>query len=383
MSKLYHSVVGQYSIKLVAGENGLSNAVKWVHMVENKEISSFLDGQEIVFTTGIGIQTPEDLLALIKENVRNRASGMVVNIGPYIKEVTPEMLDYCNEVHFPLFVVPWQVKMARIIKVFCSYILESEKHEVELASAVQNAIYSPDQTRLYVPVFEEHGFREPGKFHVAIVDAGDRKVSEEIRVDRKRKIEYRLESFQAKVIVADVDTSFVLFFMDVPMERINDFSEKLLAFMNAKYENDMFRIAIGNQVSRLSELVKSYTQACRILQISGDTAEGRFITNYSEIGAYKVLLELDRKEISEAYIQETIGPLIEYDKLNNSDFVQVLDLYLRHSGRVHPVAGTLFVHRNTINYKLKRIEKLLDCDLSDFYVRLNLAVALMLRKITR
>lgn len=46
---------GCADIKLVAGKNGLTNAVEWVHMVDTTEIADFLSGGEIAFTTGIGV----------------------------------------------------------------------------------------------------------------------------------------------------------------------------------------------------------------------------------------------------------------------------------------------------------------------------------------
>jgi DNA-binding PucR family transcriptional regulator len=382
LNELYKSVVNQFSIKLVAGESGLSNVVKWVHMVENKEISSFLDGQEIVFTTGVSLKTTEDLLSLIKDNVQNRASGMVVNVGPYIKEVTEEIIDYCNQVSFPLFVVPWHVKMARIIKIFCSLILEAEKNEVQLASAVRNAIFSPEQTRLYLPILEESGFRKNSKFCIAIVKLEERLVSKEMLENIKRKIEFILGEVNGKAIAADVEDSVVILLADISKDRIKYIMEKVQSFLSHHFQETAFHVAFGQEVISQMELVKSYLQACHILKVNRVTAIGRPVTDFSEIGAYKVLLGLENHQLIEEYIQETIDPLLEYDKLNKTDYMKVLSLYLHHNGRVNEVASKLFVHRNTVNYKLKRIEELLACDLSDFFVRLNLAIAIMLKELT-
>ena len=43
-------------IMLVAGEGGMENVVRWVHVVESIQISNFLEGQEIAFTTGVGLK---------------------------------------------------------------------------------------------------------------------------------------------------------------------------------------------------------------------------------------------------------------------------------------------------------------------------------------
>ena len=46
LSDLYESIKNQ-DVTLVAGERGMGNVVRWLHMVESNAISSFLDGQEI------------------------------------------------------------------------------------------------------------------------------------------------------------------------------------------------------------------------------------------------------------------------------------------------------------------------------------------------
>ena len=58
--------VSDYDIKLEAGMGGLHNAVSWVHMVETSEATTFLDGGEIAFVTGIGTSGEDGLLTLVK-----------------------------------------------------------------------------------------------------------------------------------------------------------------------------------------------------------------------------------------------------------------------------------------------------------------------------
>ena len=48
-------------ISLVAGKEGISNRVNWVHMVESIEATKFLVGGEVVIVTGIGLRGEEGL----------------------------------------------------------------------------------------------------------------------------------------------------------------------------------------------------------------------------------------------------------------------------------------------------------------------------------
>ena len=89
--------VEHLEMKLVAGEAGLDREVLWTHMVDSDTISAFLQGQELTFTTGIGISEKLPLLKLVQEVYRNGASGIVINIGPYVDKIGQDVLDFANE----------------------------------------------------------------------------------------------------------------------------------------------------------------------------------------------------------------------------------------------------------------------------------------------
>lgn len=83
----------KYQMELVAGKGGMSNTVRWVHMVEDREVPDFLHGNELIFMTGIGHIRSEDRLTAFVRNLKERdASGVVINIGPYISHIPDYVL---------------------------------------------------------------------------------------------------------------------------------------------------------------------------------------------------------------------------------------------------------------------------------------------------
>ena len=86
-------------------------------------------------------------------------------------------------------------------------------------------------------------------------------------------------------------------------------------------------------------------------------------------------------DIIKEYYSQTLLPLREYDQKNNSDLTEVLKSYLTHNGSVKETADELFVHRNTINYKITKISELLNIDLSKLNSRLILSISFMLEDI--
>ena len=58
LEKIYEVALHHYHMKLVAGREGLSNLVDWVHVVEEMDYMHFLKGRELIVTTGI--KEPDD-----------------------------------------------------------------------------------------------------------------------------------------------------------------------------------------------------------------------------------------------------------------------------------------------------------------------------------
>ena len=57
---------------------------------------------------------------------------------------------------------------------------------------------------------------------------------------------------------------------------------------------------------------------------------------------------------------------------------EVLKKYLQTNGSLNDTANQMYVHRNTINYKLKKIEEILDVDLSSLDFRIHVTLGLYL-----
>jgi len=81
-----------------------------------------------------------------------------------------------------------------------------------------------------------------------------------------------------------------------------------------------------------------------------------------------------------AYYKALLAPLRRYDEEHHGDLLRTLDAYLRHSGNSTQTADALYIHRNSLRYRLARIQALTTLDLDDAEARLALQVALLLER---
>lgn len=86
--ELFAEFGAKYQMRLLAGEKGLNRVMDWVHILEDVEAAKFLNGNELIFTTGIGKNMEHWLMCLIQGIYQRNACGMIVNIGPYMETIT-------------------------------------------------------------------------------------------------------------------------------------------------------------------------------------------------------------------------------------------------------------------------------------------------------
>ena len=172
LSELYNSC-DKKNFKLIAGEKNINNSVSWIHMVEGMEITQFVEPNELSFTTGIAIENEEELFELVKSSYHSNATGFVINIGPFISRIPEEIINFCNEHDFPLFEMPWHVHLAEIMRKFCYQITLAERVEIELSSAIKNALFFPSQKDSYMPELERHGFKSENSYCISIIEIFD------------------------------------------------------------------------------------------------------------------------------------------------------------------------------------------------------------------
>lgn len=89
-----------------------------------------------------------------------------------------------------------------------------------------------------------------------------------------------------------------------------------------------------------------------------------------------LLASLEPPERMLAFYEERLGGLRDYDRVHRSHLVRTLDAYFASGGSLSTTARQLQTHRNTVLYRLRRVEELLHANLRDPQVALELQVAL-------
>lgn len=373
--------VEHLEMKLVAGEAGLDREVLWTHMVDSDTISAFLQGQELTFTTGIGISEKLPLLKLVQEVYRNGASGIVINIGPYVDKIGQDVLDFANEKAFPVFEVPWKIHMAEIMRIICFAITKEQQSRIEVTAALNNAFLCPAQEELYVFLLMRKGYLADSVYTAVTIRVEVQKNT--VAGERMEQLHSQLGSHlrcnYKRILCCAQEKQLVLVLCDYTgQERKHVLTYIFQHFCNELKKEETAVFCVGNQAEELRQLHKSYETANQMAEVSalgripGEEVYGRHkMIVYKNAGIFRILFALKDEEVMQEYVRDTVQPLLEYDALHHTDLAGVLQCYLRHDGSLQDTANELIVHRNTVNYKINKASEILEMDLTRLENRLE------------
>lgn len=123
-------------------------------------------------------------------------------------------------------------------------------------------------------------------------------------------------------------------------------------------------------------LRRAYAEAREAAEIGERLGRPPRLVCFWKLGVLDWLYHLPAEVLAGNPFLETIRALAEHDRKTNGDLVRTLDAYLEHGGALADAAASLNVHRNTLLYRIGRIEEITGIDLKDAGQRLNLHVAL-------
>ncbi len=363
-------------VHLIGGEGGLNRNVDWVHMVGSVEIADFLKGNEIAFTTGVGLRENNTLMMLVESVYQNHASGMIINIGPYIQEIPQEVIDFANAKNFPIFESPWEVHLADIMRIFSVAIQESQQKSMELSALFRYAIFTSEKKELYLPSLLEKDYSLQWNYSILLISFQGNRLDDKERENVRREIENHLfNDFKNNVIFMD-NARMVCILANKNEKEAGDYAQKLSKLLKKKNE-DPFYMSIGPTSHGLFHLHESYTIALKLLGYIQETKKAREVYSYDSMGILRLLFQIDDVKHFKSYYQKTVMKIDVYDAMNQSNLMKTLEAYLACDGSTQKTADQLFVHRNTVLYQLKKIEGILGMDLTDLSCRMECAVGLM------
>ncbi|NQX58815.1 PucR family transcriptional regulator [Paenibacillus qinlingensis] len=121
------------------------------------------------------------------------------------------------------------------------------------------------------------------------------------------------------------------------------------------------KTGIGQPIQRLLNAHRSYQEALQALSLTV-TLQQKNVMFYDELGVFELLFHIGDKGVLASFVRSYLGPIIDHDSQKGSELLRTLKVYLDHDGSKQIAAGQLFIVRQSLYYRLDKIEELLGAD---------------------
>ena len=367
----------RYEMKFLAGKNGWANSISWVHLLEDTTIIQNFWGKEVAVTTGLGFPEKEDWMRLARKLNRYHASGLIINVGQYIREIPEELMAYCDENDLPLLTVPCEVRLSDMIKDFSIRVFVQDNTDEQIAAALIAAIETPDNQTAYRRELWQY-FDVDGSFQVLLLTCEG--------LDAMDMVERRKLSYRIQVYLEDIthnasffyyNSDFVLVANAVPEETLYQLIEGAIKRGEKRMPERKLHVGIGSKCMDISRLSVSYRRAKAAVQMA--MTQKKQVVKFDDCGLYRLLYMVEDTGVLQEIETECLAALEEYDRKYNAGYVETLQSYLKHNGSIQAVAEELYTHRNTVLYRLGNIRKVLGNELKTPEERLPYQMAFYIR----
>lgn len=370
-------------LKFIAGKQSGSNVIRWVHYLEDPAYVKWLKGGELIIISGSVIQdNTARLIKLIDSLYDYNVAGIIINLSDYIKKIPAKVIKEADELQLPLFEMAANIRIVDISQSICYAIFQSQQIEQQNNNAIREIIYGQRITERRIEHLRSIGITNDTRYRIIAIKVkttpvkvlnGTELYDENNPELINRNIENIITSHYKDTfhnICYMPDDDFLLLIIkdnDYPdiRKNINLIYQELLNYDNSLKPS----IVIGNTFDNIRDIRNSYEITRNILINAKDDG----IIDYSDNIIEKLILNYpDRDELMKN-VSYTLGHLLDD---NNEELFYTLKMFFKCNHSVKNTAEELYVHTNTIHYRLSKIEDILGISLNDSNALLQLQVCI-------
>lgn len=148
----------------------------------------------------------------------------------------------------------------------------------------------------------------------------------------------------------------------------NKYSDILMAKIKEvlnSIQNDIWKCGISLPLVSIDYIKTAYKQCLASIHLGMMLNNDTQVYQYSSYYSYHLFDEVAKYFPIAEYVMPLVMEVVNYDKLNQTEYGKTLYLYLKNYKDMNFVASKLFIHRNTVSYRLDKMMELFGIDFND------------------
>ena len=369
------------NFRLIAGHRGLDNIVEKIgildwelltrlegHIIEGE----FVKGEFVLSSLLFAKDNPELIIEAVKYLAESQVSGLAIK-NIYYNELPNEVVDYANEKSIPIFIFDNSVYFEDIITETMDKIRSVNNYEL-LETKVDLLIkMNLNKSLIRDIAFEINSSFKEYNFVLYIKEkkfTGDNKI---ISIIDKLK---RNKSTSIYDSILKYGNGILIVSTFEKLEE-KDYKNKVNYLLKTTNINILeYYIGISNLHTSISELGNGINESI-FAQKTGEVSSNNF-NYFSDIGVYSILMPYINDIWVRNFHNRIVIPIKNYDEKYNAELFNTAVKYIENDGKINETANELFLHKNTIRYRINKIKELLNMNDSEgsFYEQLSIAIKL-------
>lgn len=196
-----------------------------------------------------------------------------------------------------------------------------------------------------------------------IVEEEDSKTQQK-KQSFSRLLQRLLDQSAMKTLVYEKAQHYSILFILEESLSVEVVQQKISEFVGKLRERTPFNIlaGLGREFSNLEEIHSSLKDSQMCIKFLKQTGgHNRAVLTNQDLGVHRLFLDMEKQEL-ENYWKMKLRSVHEYDQVNGTELLPTLEWYLFFSQNVRKTAEVMYVHENTIKYRINSVRKVMEID---------------------
>lgn len=185
---------------------------------------------------------------------------------------------------------------------------------------------------------------------------------------------------KTKDFITAVDENNIILIKDVTEDASRAALEKIALTISDMLSSEAMgisRISLGSVVKDLKDISRSYKEAKIALEVGKIFYEEKYVINYNRLGIGRLIYQLPLP-LCKMYIEEIFRDIKVEDF--DEETLNTVNKFFENSLNISETSRQLYIHRNTLVYRLDKLQKNTSLDVRTFDDAITFKIALMVAK---
>lgn len=151
----------------------------------------------------------------------------------------------------------------------------------------------------------------------------------------------------------------------IPLDAHTEISDDQLQILKDFSKDEQVRIGVSNSFASIENFVSHYEQAYAALELGQNLNPDEMVCQYVNYQVFDLFSSVKNPDTLGRFCHPALAVLRQYDHKNNTHLYETLCMFIDNGCNIKLASENLYIHRNSLAYRLDRIKEICQIDLED------------------